>query len=524
MEFMSEAEVLPRRRKIMIVDDEEHAREALKLRLESRDDQVVCCAGGEEALAQLQMGSLPDLILLDLLMPDMDGWQFRIEQKKRPAWASIPVIVVSGDHSAQAEAVDAAAYLCKPLDEQELMQTVDRVAREADRNRALAQASELERLISLGSLIGGIAHEINNPLALLFGSIDVLQRQLVGLAQPAQASEPFSVAGALRALENARRSAERIAGVVQCASLFASADLESVESIDVHRVLESSIQVASNEIRHGAHLVRNYESLPHVRCNPARLGQIFLNVLLNAVYAIRDNGGRDHVIRVSTSLEESYVVVTITDSATELDAQTVARIFDPLSAATAGGARLHFGLAVSREVVQSMGGLIEVRTVEPQGVSFRILLPSDNSRSTYPPPAPKPPTRLASQRLPVMVIDDEPQLCELFSAMLSDQYDVAAFSSPRSALASMLQGNFAVIVCDVMMPELNGMEVYAQAIRERPELQERFVFVTGGAFTERARLFLRQTGRPTLRKPCSRSALLKVVGEVAATAAAQLQH
>jgi two-component system, NtrC family, sensor kinase len=246
--------------KIMVVDDDEHVREALKLRLESSAGEVVCCATGAQALARLRQRALPDVIVLDLMMPDMDGWQFRIEQRKDPEWAAIPVVVMSGDHSAKAEAVDAAAYLTKPVDDEALVSTIARVARDAESKRAKARAAELDRIISLGTLIGGIAHEINNPLAFVFGSLDILQRQLVRLAAP-QPVEPFSVASALRALENAKRGTERIAAVMRNASMFASADLESIEPIDVHEVLESSIQVASNEIRHGAHLVRSYASL-----------------------------------------------------------------------------------------------------------------------------------------------------------------------------------------------------------------------------------------------------------------------
>jgi CheY-like chemotaxis protein len=118
-----------------------------------------------------------------------------------------------------------------------------------------------------------------------------------------------------------------------------------------------------------------------------------------------------------------------------------------------------------------------------------------------------------------MVVDDEPELCELFAAMLATEYDVTAFSSPRAALAAMLEQNYAVILCDVMMAELNGTDVYARAVRERPELSDRFVFITGGAFSERARLYLRGTRRPVVRKPCSRAELLAAVREVEAPAA-----
>ncbi|MDB4974926.1 MAG: Sensory box histidine kinase/response regulator [Myxococcaceae bacterium] len=496
--------------KILVVDDDETVREALRMRLRDSHDEVVCCRGAREALEYLRRGELPDLIVLDLMMPDMDGWQFRVEQKKHPAWAGIPVIVMSGDYSPQAEAIDAAAYLCKPVEGHIFDEALEKVARELDQRKALARKSEFERLVSLGALVGGIAHEINNPLAFVFGSMDILQRQLLGLARPLAAPEPFSVASALRALEQAKVGAERIAAVVRSASMFASADLESIEPIDVHEVLESSIQIASNEIRHSAHLVRNYDDVPRVSGNLAKLGQVFLNLLLNAIYAIRAAAGRDHVIRVGTYSENNMVVVSIADSATVVDPSVLAAMFEPMSCTATGPTRLHFGLAVSSEVVQNMGGTIEVSAERPQGATFRVRLPGC-TRESYAPPPRKPPTRLSNDRAAVLVVDDEPTVCELLAAQLSGPYDVAAFTSSRAALASMLEGNFDVILCDVMMPELNGMDLYARATRERPELAERFIFITGGAFTERARLFMNQTGRPVLRKPCAQEELLETV-------------
>lgn len=498
---------------VMVVEDDEHTREGLRLRLEANQARVVCCASGSEALARLRDGERPDLIVLDLTMPDMDGSRFRIEQKQHPEWAAIPVIALSGERAPRAETVDATAYLSKPVAAQTLLETVERVTRDLERSRSLAQASELERLVSLGALLGGIAHEVNNPLAFVFGGIDLLQRQLLSLACPSQAPEPFSVAAALRSLERLKTGAERIAAVVRSASMFASADLSCIEAIDVHEVLEASIQVASNEIRHGAHLVRSYEDVPHVQGNPAKLGQVFLNLLLHAVHAIRDDGGHDHVIRIGTALEQDAVVISVSDSATKMTSDAISRVFSHLSPSLPSGTRLHFGLAVSREVINEMGGRMELEAQEPQGVTFRVVLPGF-TRVSYPAPPPRPPVRVSPERASVVIVDDEPMMCELFAAMLSDSYDVAAFSSSRAALASMLEVDFQVVLCDVMMPELNGMDLFDRVTSERPELRDRFVFITGGAFTEHARLFLRQTGRPVVRKPCTRQELRDAVERI----------
>lgn len=498
---------------VMVIDDDEHTREALERTLETHGTNVVCCDGAAHALDRLRAGARPDMILLDLIMPGMNGWQFRVAQKNDPDLAAIPVIVMSDDHSAQAAAVDASAYITKPIDEPTLLEAVDRVANDIARRRSLARASEFERLVSLGSLLGGIAHEVNNPLAFILGNIDLLQRQLLSLACPQHAAEPFSVAAALRSLERLKTGAERVASVMRCASMFASADLAAIESMDVHEVLESSIQVASNEIRHGAHLVRAYGDVPRVRGNAAKLGQVFLNLILNAVHAIREDGRADHVIRIGTHAADNQTVIMISDTATVLDPACLAHLFQPAASNAPARSQMHFGLAVSREVIEEMDGRIEVDAHAPQGVAFRVTLPGSTRRS-FPAPPPRPPIRVQPDRATVLIVDDEPLMCEVFAAMLSDSYEVAAFSSARAALAACLERDFNVILCDVMMPELNGMDLFDRATAERPEQHDRFVFITGGAFTEHARLFLRQTRRPVIRKPCTRQELRDLVERI----------
>jgi CheY-like chemotaxis protein len=502
----------------MVVEDDAATRAALTSLLETEGHTVVSCSSAAHALGFLREGVAPDLIVLDLLMPVMDGWEFRVEQKHEPKWASIPFIAISSDSSAKAAAIDAAAYLHKPIDHRLFVETVRRVARDLLESRAVARDSEFQRLISLGSLIGGVAHEINNPLAFLEGSLELLQRQLVALAGPARALEPLALANALRALERTKVGVKRITEVVQCVSMFAFADPSVSEAIDVHQSLESSLQVAANEIRHCTMLKRRYQALPHVLGNPAKLGQVFLNLILNAVFEINESGLENQLIRVHTAQEGPNVAITIEDTATVHDGLSAKSLFDPMTTVTSGRLGLHFGLAVSREVVEAMGGTIEVRCNQGTGASFRVLLPAA-SETVYPAPVLPAVMGVDVQRCGIAIIDDDALMCEVLASLLSDDYEVVSFTSPRIALAAALEGTFDLILCDVMMPELNGIELYERLVRERPELANRFIFITGGAFTERARLFLRATDRPTVQKPFSRQALMKVIQSTLAAAA-----
>lgn len=494
---------------VMVVDDDRNAREAMGLLLESAGYGVRLCEGAVAALDGLREVPLPDLIVLDLVMPEMTGWEFRIEQKKQPSWASIPVLAMSGDHSPQAAAIDATAYLGKPAQEADFLDAVGRLAKDLQDHRALARAGELQRLISLGSLIGGIAHEINNPLAFIDGSLELLHRQLVGLLEPSGLGERLAVAGALRALERAKVGVERITDVIRTVSLFASADQTSDGPLNVHDVLESSLQVAENEIRHCALVERDYEALPMAYGNAAKLGQVFLNVILNAVRAIRSTSQGEQLISIKTRTSPGWLSVTISDTATVLDSAQRA-LFDPLTSISEARLGLHFGLAVSREIVQAMGGVIELRSNQPRGASFFIELPTSSSEAIAP-PVTKRLQLQARSRDRIMVVDDDPLMCEVLEAMLSSDYDVTAFTSPRAALAALLEDEVELVLCDVMMPDLSGIDLYERLVRERPELASHFVFLTGGAFTERARVFLKRIDVPVIAKPFSRHQLFAVV-------------
>jgi CheY-like chemotaxis protein/two-component sensor histidine kinase len=500
--------------RVMVVDDDDEHREALSVLLESRGHEVQLHPGASHALTALRQGSLPDIILLDLMMPNMDGWEFRLVQKREPQWANVPVIAMSGLNSPQAAAMDADAFLQKPIDEQTLLRTIDRVVAARARQHELARAGELERLVSLGALLGGISHEINNPLAIALGGIDLARMKLGRLVERISAQdEEAALASSLRALDSAREGTQRVNAVVRSASLFATADLERIDDIDVREVLESSLQIVSNEIRHAAHLVRELNDVPPVRGNPARLGQVFLNLLLNAIAAIRESGQREHLLRVGLSQSGEHVVISVSDTAAVHDHQD-GSLFDPLHPTVHSVSRLRFGLAVSHELVQDMGGRIETERNHPRGALYRVWLPAHRAAAGRADASSSP--NGPSQSRGVLVIDDEPLMCSLLKTMLSDRYEVTTFTSARAGLADLLQRDYRVILCDMMMPELSGDELFEQAVRVRPALRDRFVFITGGAFTQRAQQFLKQSGCPVLYKPCSRVELLATIAKVAA--------
>jgi CheY-like chemotaxis protein len=502
----------------MIIDDDDHLRDAMVLMLEDRGYTVGAYAEAELALAQLKAGGHPDLILLDLMMPGMNGWEFRIQQKQQPEWADIPVIALSADRSPQAAAIDSHAYLAKPFEPRVLLGTVDDLLRTVERQRFEARTRELERLGSLGMMAAGIAHEINNPLAFMAGNLELAVKQCADLEVRLASAEAFSLVGIRQLLTRANRGTERIAAIVRGIALFATADTNELISVDLGQLIKSTLQLVANELRHIGRLERNIGLLPRLSTNPGKLAQVLLSLLLHAIHAMRDSGGRDHVLRVRaerhTDGERDDVIVSISDTRRGLSPVRLRQMFEPLfSTKTHAG----IGLSGSHDLVEQLGGSLIVESRPEIGTTFHVILPLRASASM--PPAAAYAPRLAQiawsktrARPRLLVIDDEPLLCKLLEMLLVNDYDVVALSQPDLALMRILDGEeFDLILCDVMMPDVTGIELYERAIAQRPEVTERFVFMTGGAFSEPEQSFLVSSRSPQLRKPFRQAELLETI-------------
>src|SRR5258708_7836957 len=285
-------------RTLLVVEDDADIREALDGLLSMEGFRVTGCGNGREALDWLRGSPRPDVILLDLMMPVMDGWQFRVAQKHDPELAKIPVVALSADATAKAAAIDADAYLKKPVDYETLIDTIDRLLVESEHRELQARLAQTDRLTSLGTLAAGVAPEINNPLAYVLLHLAYSREQLPQLIQdrPRPIDEgPHEV---LLALDHANDGAERIRDIVRSLKTFSRTENETREQLDVAQVLDATLALVENEVRHRGRLVKDYAPVPEVVANEAQLGQVFLNLLLNAVQALPEDRVDSNEIRV----------------------------------------------------------------------------------------------------------------------------------------------------------------------------------------------------------------------------------
>jgi PAS domain S-box-containing protein len=378
----------------------------------------------------------------------------------------------------------------------------DVTARKALEHRLLLA----DRMASMGTLAAGVAHEINNPLAYVKGNLDYVIEKL--------AAETTIDPDVVLALEDARTGSNRVREIVRDLKMFSRADLESRGPVDVESVVKSSIAMASNEIRHRARLVRREGNPPPVLATEARLGQVVLNLLVNAAQAIPEAATESNEIRVETGVAaDGRVFIEVADTGPGITREVQRRMFDPFFTTKAIGEGTGLGLAICHSIVTELGGEIAVESEPGRGATFRVLL-----RPAVPITVVEASPLVAAdqpRRARVLVVDDDPNVAVAVKRILGRDHDVVVSSGGGDALARlMVDPSFDVVVCDVMMPEVSGMDVYGELARRMPDLTRKILFMTGGAFTPLAREFLATTPQPCIEKPFEPDELRRTVAAI----------
>jgi signal transduction histidine kinase len=370
---------------ILLVEDDHGIRQAIHQLLEEEGYAVVPARNGRDALERLHAGSLPDLIVLDLRMPVMDGWEFRAVQKNDPNLATIPVLAVSADGSAKAEAIAAEGYLHKPLRASVLLETIGRILAQVERQRLLGRLEEAERFAALGRLAAGVGHEINNPLTYVSVNVDLAVNELdLMLAQasggptaPAgPAGAPTSKLSALREmLDESRSGLRRIRDVVKNLQRLSRPPESKRELFSLNELLDESLAMARNHLEHRATVIKRYGDLPALMGDRSAIGQVFLNLLLNAAQALPDGRAEQNEIVITTSGRSKELAVDIRDTGVGIPRDALPHIFKQFYTTKPIGEGTGLGLAVSHRIVTDHGGRILVDSEVGRGSTIRVLLP-----------------------------------------------------------------------------------------------------------------------------------------------------
>ncbi|BDG06268.1 ATP-binding protein [Anaeromyxobacter oryzae] len=390
----------------------------------------------------------------------------------------------------------ALAQLRHALEQQVEERTGELALSESARVRA-------EKLAALGQLSAGVAHEVNNPAAILSANLRYLSDAADrGRALPAEAAE---------VLRESRQAVDRIARIVRqlldTSRLAAEAGRPGAP-VDLAVAAADAVRLARP--RTGA--VRIDVDVPAELWATAQdelVVQVIANLVVNGAQAIPP--GRQGHVTVRGARAGDRVRLLVEDDGAGMDVETLRRVFEPFFSTKPFGAGTGLGLAVSRGLVSSMGGDLRLESALGVGTRAVVELPAGSAPATAGAPQPAPHAEAPERRRSVLLVDDDPAVRASLARLLSVDYAVTVAGGPGDAIPLARSGRFDVILCDVMMPDGGAERLAAALDREAPAVAARLVFLTGGASTLAARAFLADDPRPVLEKPLDLDAFARTV-------------
>ena len=279
--------------------------------------------------------------------------------------------------------------------------------------------------------------------------------------------------------------------------------------VDANEAVQTALRMMDNELRHRARVEVELGTVPYVVASPLRLVEIMLNLVTNALQALPDRKSDENQLTVRTRRgDRGWVTIEVSDNGSGMRPELLSRIFDPFFTTKEPGVGTGLGLYLCHRFVSAFGGEISAISAEGQGTTFSISLQesAQEPRVRTVPPSVRPDV----QR--ILIVDDEPLVLRSLARMLR-AYDVETAASAREALELCRRREFDVILCDMMMPETDGVDFYQAVERARRGAAGTIVFMTGGAFTDRAQRFLAAVPNPWIEKPLTKERLLQVIEE-----------
>jgi signal transduction histidine kinase len=410
------------------VDDDYGSRELLDDILTSKGHSPRTFSNGRSAL-QAAQEQPPDLILLDVMMPDMDGFEVCRLLKGHAATRYIPIVLVTclNDKAMRMKGIAFGAddFISKPYDPTEILlrtrnlllikeyqdllklhavnleQQVRMRTEELEKSIAELKATQQqmiqqEKMATIGQLTAGIAHEINNPIGFIASNTESLEKYCERILKFMEAQQALILTGKIdpqdldslqaqrhqmkidriskdipEMIRETLEGVERIKSIIRDLKSFSHMDETEQKFADITQCLESSLNIVNNELKYKATVTREYGELPELRCYPQQLGQVFMNLLVNAAHAITTRGE----ITVRTWTAEGLVYVSVSDTGSGIPEEVRARIFEPFFTTKEVGKGTGLGLSISSEIVRNHGGEIRVSSEPGQGSTFTVAIP-----------------------------------------------------------------------------------------------------------------------------------------------------
>ena len=358
---------------------------------------------------------------------------------------------------------------------------------------------QTERVASMGQLAAGLAHEINNPLTYVIGNLELVQAQINGPEFVADAQlhrEMESI------VNEALEGALRVANLVRDLRTFAHVDDEISEGgISVNTAVERASRFVAAELRHRAQLEIDLEPNLRIFGNEGRFQQVLVNLLVNAAQSIDPGAADSEFVRIRAMRSGERILVEISDTGRGMPAELIERVFEPFVTTKHTGEASGLGLFISNNIIESMNGSIEVRSEANTGTTFSLsLVPFDDDLIPEAPSEQPLNLQVTDHPLRILVIDDEEHVL-LYLRRAFPDHDVHTEKDTSAALRRILESDYDIILCDIMMPNMTGSDLHAELERTRPDMADRMFFMTAGTYTQANKAFLAKMAGRWVEKP-----------------------
>jgi len=457
---------------------------------------VVCWSADRNGIITLSEGA--GLSSLGVSSGQLVGMSVFDLYRDYPAIISYIRRGLSGESFWYTVSVGAAAYetwITPVRDANGVISGILAVSNDVSEIRKLqAHTIQTDRVLALGTLAASVAHEINNPLTYVLAYLDELGGALDA------AGDGSAVARAREALEPVKKGVQRIATITRDLRTFSRPDDVRLEPIDPRAIVESVLKLLRKEVEARARLMLTLEETRAVLGNEARLVQVVMNLVMNAIQALPQGAPLEHEISVTVREKGERAMIEVCDSGPGVKLEDRERIFDPFVTTKPIGVGTGLGLFVCRNVVRGLDGEVEVGERPGGGASFRVFLPVGRPVATV---SGHPAKHAAARGASVLIVEDDPLVARSFADRLrSEGMSVETAGGTDEALALLARDPvFDVIYCDLMMKGSTGMDFSEQIDARSPGLRTRIVFMTGGAFTPRAAAFVEANAERCIDKP-----------------------
>ena len=497
---------------ILFVDDDVGNLRVLEIHL-ARDFLILTAQNGTEALEILERRHQEiGLVVSDQRMAGMSGVEFlvkvrqdypKIERMIITAYADLPPII---------EAINSGrigGYISKPWNPTELRVMLRSGVERYNLRRSLEEAQlklfRSEQNSVLGFLAAGVGHEVNNPCGVILMNLQLLTENLEPLLDAWQGASAEVAASHRERIDEIRRCVGECEDAVGALAVI-SADLRELslqerseeptrEPTDVNAIAQRCLRFLQKQIEYRGEVRESLAATRGVSIHPGRLTQVMINLCTNAMQAMdRVEDDRAPLLSVTSHdhPDGGEVLVEIEDNGVGIPSEILPRVFDPFFTTKEDALGLGLGLAISRNIVESAGGRIELRSSPSLGTTFTLGLPVWQEREARSEREDGDSPTSAGEARPVLVIEDDEALRRVLRRALGARYEVETASGGAEGLERLETGRYGAAVCDMMMPRPDGRDVYRQLVAQRSPLAERFVLITGGAVTPACRDFLHE--------------------------------